>query len=116
ARLPLWLSALIAIIFIGAVFASFAVLIIIDLPHFARTFPKFQEEILKRAAAILDIVERNFGVAFAIDPFEELRTAPLRPLLMGVSRFRLRVVSDFTIIFLYAVILLLRKFPLIRML
>jgi AI-2 transport protein TqsA len=116
AGLPLWLSALIAIVFIGAVFASFAVLIIIDLPHFARTFPKFQEEILKRAAAILDIIERNFGVSFAIDPFEELRTAPLRPILMGVARSSLRVVSEFALIFFFAVILLLGKYRLIRIL
>ena len=116
ARLPLWLSALIAIVFIGSVFASFAVLIIIDLPHFARTFPKFQEEILKRAAAMLDIVERNFGVSFAIDPFEELRTAPLRPILMGMARSSLRMLSEFTLIFFFAVILLLGKYRLIRML
>jgi len=116
AGLPLWLAALIAIVFIGAVFASFAVLIIFDLPHFARTFPRFQEEILKRAGGILNTIERNFGVTFAIDPFEELRTAPLRPLLMSVARSSLRVVSEFTLIFFFAVILLLGKYRLIRML
>jgi AI-2 transport protein TqsA len=115
-RLPLWLSILIAIIFIGAVFGSFAVLIIIDLPHFARTFPKFQEEILKRATGILESLERNFGVTFAVDPFEELRTAPIRPLLMSIARSSLRILSEFTLIFFFAVILLVGKYRLIRML
>jgi AI-2 transport protein TqsA len=116
ARLPLWLSILIAITLIGAVFGSFAVLIVIDLPHFAKTFPKFQEEILKRAAGILQVIERNTGVTFAVDPFEELRTAPIRPLLMSLARSSLRFLSEFTLIFFFAVILLVGKYRLIRML
>lgn len=115
-RLPLWLSILIAIIFIGGVFGSFALLIIIDLPHFARSFPRFQEEILKRAAGILESLEKNFGVTFAVDPFEELRTAPIRPVLMNIARSSLRILSEFTLIFFFAVILLVGKYRLIRML
>jgi AI-2 transport protein TqsA len=115
-RLPLWLSALIAIIFFGCVFAGLGVLIFFDLPHFARTFPRFQEEILRRAQNITQGLEDNLGFTFAVDPFEEIRNAPIRPVLMGIARSSLRFVSEFTLIFFFAVILLIGKYRLIHIL
>ncbi len=105
-RLQFWLSALIAIVFFAAVFAGIGVLIFFDLPHFARSFPRFQEEILARAQGMLSGLERDIGFTFAIDPFEELRTAPLRPMLMNLARSSLRILSEFTLIFFFAIILL----------
>jgi AI-2 transport protein TqsA len=115
-RLPLWLAALIAIILIGAVFASFGLLIFLDLPHFAKSFPKFQEEILARAQGIMEGLEKSLGVTFVIDPFEELRSAPIMPLVMSIARSSLRILAEFTLIFFLAVILLVGKYRLIRML
>ena len=115
-KLPLWLSALIAIIFFGAVFAGLGVLIFFDLPHFARTFPRFQEEIIRRAQKITQSLENNLGFSFAVDPFEELRTVPIRPVLMGLARSSLRFVSEFILIFFFAVILLVGKYRLIHIL
>jgi predicted PurR-regulated permease PerM len=115
-KLPLWLSALIAIIFFGAVFAGLGVLIFFDLPHFARTFPKFQEELVRRAQGIAEGLERNFGFTFAVDPFEELRAAPIRPLVMGLARSSVRILSEFALIFFFAVILLVGKYRLIHIL
>jgi predicted PurR-regulated permease PerM len=113
-RLRFWLSALIAIVFFAAVFTGLGVLIFFDLPHFARSFPRFQEEILARAQAILEGLEKNMGFTFAIDPFAELRTVPLRPLLMNLARSSLRILSEFTLIFFFAIILLLGKYRVIR--
>jgi AI-2 transport protein TqsA len=113
-KLRFWLSALIAIAFFAAIFAGIGVLIFFDLPHFARSFPRFQEEILARAQKIVSSLEQNVGFAFAIDPFEELRTAPLRPMLMNVARSSLRFLSEFTLIFFFAIILLLGKYRVIR--
>jgi AI-2 transport protein TqsA len=113
-RVRFWLSALIAIVFFAAVFAGLGVLIFFDLPHFARSFPRFQEEILARAQGMLEGVEKNMGFTFAIDPFEELRTAPLRPMLMSFARSSLRILSEFTLIFFFAIILLLGKYRVIR--
>ena len=115
-RLPLWLSALIAIIFFGAVFAGLGVLIFFDLPHFARTFPKFQDEIIRRAQRLTQGLENNLGFTFAVDPFEEIRTAPIRPVLMGLVRSSLRFISEFILIFFFAVILLVGKYRLIHIL
>ncbi len=113
-RLRFWLSALIAIVFFAAVFAGIGVLIFFDLPHFARSFPRFQEEILARAQGALSGLERDIGFTFAIDPFEELRTAPLRPMLMNLARSSLRILSEFTLIFFFAIILLVGKYRVIR--
>jgi predicted PurR-regulated permease PerM len=113
-RLRFWLSALIAIIFFAMVFAGLGLLVFFDLPHFARSFPRFQEEILARAQGMLEALERNMGYTFAIDPFEELRSVPLRPLLMSVARSSLRVLSEFTLIFFLAIILLVGKYRVIR--
>jgi AI-2 transport protein TqsA len=114
-RLPLWLSALIAIIFFAAIFAGFGVLIFFDLPHFAHAFPRYQEAILARAQGILNQVQDSLGVTFVVDPFEEVRKIPIRPLLMGAVRSSLRVLSEFTLIFFFAIILLVGKYRLIRM-
>jgi predicted PurR-regulated permease PerM len=115
-KFPLWLSALVAIIVFGAVFAGLGVLIFFDLPHFARTFPKFQEEILRRAQKVLEGLEANYGFTFAVDPFEEIRTLPIRPVLMGLARSSLRFISEFTLIFFFAIILLIGKYRLIHIL
>lgn len=114
-RMPLWLAALIAIIFFFALFTGLAILIFFDLPHFGRTFPRFQEEIATGAQAFLKRLEQSTGTTIAIDPFEELRTLPIRPLVMGIARGSIRFLSEFFLIFFFAVILLLGKYRFIRM-
>lgn len=114
-RLPLWLAALIAIIFFFALFTGLAILIFFDLPHFGRTFPRFQEEIATSAQAFLRRLEQSTGTTIAIDPFEELRTLPIRPLVMSIARGSVRFLSEFFLIFFFAVILLLGKYRFIRM-
>jgi AI-2 transport protein TqsA len=64
----------------------------------------------------VEALEKGLGASFAIDPFEELRTAPIRPMLMNIARSSLRILSEFTLIFFFAVILLVGKYRLIRML
>ena len=114
-RLPLWLSAGIAVIVFAAVFAGLGVVIYLDLPHFARSFPRFQEEILARAQGLVEGVGRSTGMQIAIDPFEELRNLPVRPVLMSLARSSLRFFSEFVLIFFFAIILLLGKHSMIRM-
>ena len=114
-RLRFWLASLIAIVFFAAIFSGIGVLIVFDLPHFARSFPRFQEEILARADNLVQRVEQSLGFTFAVDPFAELRTLPLRPILMGIARSSLRILSEFTLIFFFAIILLLGKYRVIRM-
>jgi len=115
-RFPLWLAALVSVIFFAAIFGGLGVLIVIDLPHFARSFPKFQEEILARAQTMVEGVEKSLGVSFVVDPLEQLRNIPLRPALMDLARSSLRFVSEFSIIFFFAIILLLGKYRVIRIL
>jgi AI-2 transport protein TqsA len=114
-RMPLWLAALIAVTFFAAVLFGFGLLLFFDLPRFAKSFPKFQEEFLARAQGIIDLLEQRLGLAFALDPLEELRTLPIRPLVMDLARSSLRILSEFTLIFFFAIILLLGKYRFIRM-
>ncbi|HVO39820.1 MAG TPA: AI-2E family transporter [Spirochaetia bacterium] len=114
-RLPLWLSALIACVFFFALFSGLAILIFFDLPHFARTFPRFQEEIAAGAQAFLKRLEQSTGTSIVFDPFEELRTLPIRPLVMSIARGSIRFLSEFFLIFFFAIILLLGKYRFIRM-
>jgi AI-2 transport protein TqsA len=113
-RLPLIAAATIASVFFAALFTGFGVLILFDLPHFARTFPRFQAEIFLRAQRLLSTVEGRLGVSLAIDPLEEFRNIPIRPILMNIARSSLRFLSEFTLIFFLAVILLLGKYRVIR--
>jgi AI-2 transport protein TqsA len=114
-RLPLWLALALAVAIIAAVLGGIVLLFVFELPRFARSFPRFQEEIFTRAGVMLDGVERSLGVTFAADPFEELRTAPLRPLLGRLGRSSLRILSEFILVFFLAIILLLGKYRMIRM-
>ena len=114
-RLPLWLSALIAIVFFFALFMGLAILIFFDLPHFGRTFPRFQEEIAGSLQMFMKNLERSTGTQISIDPFEELRTLPVRPLVMSIARGSIRFLSEFFLIFFFAIILLLGKYRFIRM-
>ncbi len=113
-RLNLWLSALIAVIFFAALFAGLGVLVFVDLPHFARSFPRFQEEILARAQVLIENLEKRTGATIAFDPFEELRTLPIRPILMNALRSSFRIFSEFMLIFFFAIILLLGKYRVVR--
>ena len=113
-KLPLWLAALIAIIFFFALFLGLAILIFFDLPHFGRTFPRFQEAIATRAQALLNNVEASIGTSITIDPFEELRTLPVRPIVMSAARSSFRFLSEFLLIFFFAIILLLGKYRFVR--
>ena len=113
-RMPLILSVVISVIFFAAIFGGLGVLIFFDLPHFAKSFPRFQEEIIARAQGIVERLEKRIGVNLEFDPFEELRSFPLRPLLMNLGRSSLRVLSEFTVIFFLAIILLVGKYRVIR--
>jgi len=113
-RLPLWAAAVISIVFFAALFAGIGVLIFFDLPHFARTFPRFQDELVKRARLLMDNLESSLGVTIVFDPFQELASAPTRAFLMGLVRSSIRRVSEFALIFFLAVILLLGKYRVIR--
>jgi AI-2 transport protein TqsA len=115
-RMPLWLAATIAVVVFAAVFAGFGTLVFLDMPHFARSFPRFQEQIVARAQLIVSNLERSLGIAFIVDPFEEISSAPLRPLLLNMARGSLRFVSEFSLIFFFAIILLLGKYRVIRLL
>jgi AI-2 transport protein TqsA len=113
-RLKLWLAALIAIVFFFALFLGLSILIFFDLPHFGRAFPRFQEAITLRAQALLHNLEESLGTTIAIDPFEELRTLPVRPIVMGAARSSIRFLSEFLLIFFFAIILLLGKYRFVR--
>ena len=113
-RMPLILAVAISVVIFAAIFGGLGVLIFIDLPHFTRTFPRFQEAILARAQGIMESLEKSLGVSLVFDPFEQLRSLPLRPLLMDLGRSSLRVISEFTLIFFLAIILLIGKYRVIR--
>ncbi len=113
-RMPLILSVAISVVFFAAIFGGLGVLIFLDLPHFTRTFPRFQEEIIARATGMVESIEKSMGVSFVFDPFEELRSLPVRPLLMNLGRSSLRVISEFSLIFFLAIILLVGKYRVIR--
>jgi AI-2 transport protein TqsA len=113
-RMPLILAVVISVVFFAAIFGGLGVLIFIDLPHFTRTFPRFQEEILARAQGLLENLEKSLGVSLVFDPFEELRSIPIRPLLMNLGRSSLRILSEFAVIFFLAIILLVGKYRVIR--
>ena len=114
-RLPLSLSAFIAISFSAALLLGLGIMIFIDLAEFGRSFPRFQEELFSRAQAIMENLERSMGISFAVNPFEELRALPIGSFVLSSARSVLRILSEFLLILFFAVILLLGKYRVIRM-
>jgi AI-2 transport protein TqsA len=114
-RVPLWLSILISVIFFFALFFGLGLLVFYDLAHFGKTFSRFQEQIVLRAQAALENLERSLGLEIAVNPFEELRTLPISSLVLSNARSVFRFLSEFLLIFFFAIILLAGKYRVIRM-
>ncbi len=113
-RSPLWLATLIAILFFSALFVGIFLLLVRELGHFGKTFPRFQEEIFHRAYQALNGLEAALGAPLTANPFEELRSLPIGPGTLATVRSAARIVSEFFVIFFFAIILLLGKYSMIR--
>jgi predicted PurR-regulated permease PerM len=113
-RVPLWAATAIAALLFFALFLGLALLLVKDLSHFGRTFPRFQDEIFSRAQSALDDVEAALGTRLSVNPFEELRTLPIGPGMLSAVRSAARFFSEFFLIFFFAIILLLGKHGRVR--
>jgi AI-2 transport protein TqsA len=113
-RLPLWVATLIAVLLFSALFAGMFLLLVKELSHFGRAFPRFQEEIFRRAYQALNGLEAALGAPLSANPFEELRTLPIGPGTLAAVRSAARILSEFFVIFFFAIILLLGKYGVIR--
>jgi AI-2 transport protein TqsA len=113
-RVPLWLATLVAVLIFSALFAGMFLLLVKELGHFGRAFPKFQDEIAQRAYQALNSLEAALGAPLSANPFEELRALPIGPGTLATVRSTARIVSEFFVIFFFATILLLGKYSVIR--
>ena len=112
---PLWLSTLVAVLLFTTFFAVLGLLLIRDFAHFGRQFPKFQDEIARRADEILNRIEGSVvGTVLPVSPFEELRNLPIGQGALSAVRSMARIVSEFFLIFFFAIILLLGKHTVVR--
>jgi len=114
-RVPLWLSILVAVVFFFALFLGLGILIFFDLMHFGKTFSQFQDQLLTRAQNAFEQIETSLGIEIAVSPFEELRSVQIGSLVLSASRGVLRRLSEFVLIFFFAIILLFGKYQVIRM-
>ncbi len=112
--LPLWLCTIIAGLVFFAFFVVLGLLLIRDFAHFGRQFPKFQQEIVSRADEILNRIESGLGTVLPVSPFEDLRNLPIGQGALSAVRSMARIISEFFLIFFFAVILLLGKHTVVR--
>ena len=115
-RIPLWTSAIISIVFFAALLFALGLFIFIDLARFGRNFPQFQEELLARAQSALEGLEAALGIPAIVNPFEELGSLQVGPIVLSSARSALRILSEAVLIFFFAIILLLGKYQAIRIL
>ncbi len=113
-RLPLWTSAIVSIAFFAALLFGLGMLIFVDLARFGRNFPQFQAELVGRAQAAMEGLERALGIPNIVNPLEELGSFQVGPLVLSAARSTLRILSEAGLIFFFAVILLLGKYRVIR--
>lgn len=115
-RIPLGPAAIISIVFFAALLFGLGFLIFIDLARFGRNFPQFQEELLARAQSAVEGLEASLGIPNIVNPFEELGSLQIGPLVLSGARSAFRIVSEAVLIFFFAIILLLGKYQAIRIL
>jgi AI-2 transport protein TqsA len=108
-KVPLWLSTLAAALLVLALFFCLSLVLAKDFTHFGRAFPGFQDEIFGRAEIAFDELERSLGANIAVNPFTELRTLPIGQGMLAAVRSAARIVSEFLLIFFFAIILLMGK-------
>ena len=113
-RIPLWPAAIISIVFFAALLFGLGLLIFVDLARFGRNFPQFQQEMVQRAQAAVEGLEKALGIPNIVNPFEELSTLQVGPLVLSGARSTLRILSEAVLIFFFAVIILLGKYQVIR--
>lgn len=113
-RVTLWLATLAAALLFTAFFLGLALLLVRDFSHFGKAFPRFQNEIFLRAEEALDSLESSLGTSLAVNPFEELRTLPIGPGILDGVRSAARFVSEFFLVFFFAILLLLGKHSMVR--
>jgi AI-2 transport protein TqsA len=114
-RVPLWPAAIISIAFFAALLSGLGVLIAIDLARFGRNFPRFQEELMQRARAAIEGLEAALGLPM-VNPFEELGGLDAGPLVLAGARSAAKILSEGILVFFFAVILLLGKYQVVRIL
>ena len=115
-RIPLWTSAIISIVFFAALLFALGLFIFIDLARFGRNFPQFQAELLSRAQSAMEGLEAALGIPAIVNPFEELGSLQVGPIVLSSARSALRILSEAVLIFFFAIILLLGKYQAIRIL
>ena len=115
-KVPLWPAAIISIIFFAALLSGLGLLLFLDLARFGRNFPQFQEELLQRAQSALESIELALGIPLVDDPFEGLRASQMGPLVMRGARSAARILSEGALVFFFAIILLLGKYQVVRVL
>ncbi len=113
-RFPLWLATFIAALLFTSFFLGLSLLLVRDLAHFGKTFPRFQDEIFSRAENALNDLERALGTHIAVNPFEELRTLQIGPSAISAVRSAARILSEFFLILFFSIILLLGKHSVTR--
>ncbi len=115
-RFPLWAAAIVSIAFFAALLFGLGLLIFIDLARFGRNFPQFQAELVHRGQTAVEGLERSLGIANIVNPLEELGSFQVGPIVMSAARSTLRILSEAALIFFFAVILLVGKYQVIRIL
>jgi AI-2 transport protein TqsA len=114
-RLPLWLSALVAVVFFLALFLGLGILISFDLRHLGSSLQRFQEQLVVKAQKAVHAVERALGVQSGLQIADELRLLPIGPIVISASRSVSTWLSEFLLIFFFAIILLMGKYRVIRL-
>jgi AI-2 transport protein TqsA len=114
-RVPLWTAAIISTAFFAALLSGLGVLLVIDLARFGRSFPRFQAEILERVSAGFEGLESALGLPL-VNPFEDLQGFDAGPLVMRGARSAMRLLSEGLLVLFFAVILLLGKYQVVRVL
>jgi len=113
-RIPFWLSTLIAIAFFACLFLGLFLLMLRDFTQFAKTFTRFQQAIVERAGRMEAALERSLGVTFPVNPLEDLSRLPIGAIGLSFVRSAFGILSQFLLIFFFAIILLIGKYRAIR--
>jgi predicted PurR-regulated permease PerM len=109
-RLPLWAAVILAALVLVGVVGGLGVLVVRDLLDLGARLPVYQERIVGMVDVAADSIEKALGLAQPLDLLGGMRGTSLGPLALQAARSVAGIALDFTLVFFFALIMLIGKY------
>ena len=113
-KIPLFIAALITALIFLSVFFVFGIIIYRSMLDFARKFPSYQLKIMDMLNDILSRIQFEADEIIKKNILDELKKVPIGSIVLSAASSLVNFITNFFVIFLYSLLILLGKYGLTR--